>query len=495
MTYTVNVTGGGGLEGPQDGESVRYCAYTEQNVPRALPTVVLVGRPNVGKSTLFNRMTGTRRAIVTPIAGTTRDAMRHPVPVADGGFLLTDTGGMFGSSQDPLHELVVEAGHRALATADLVVFVVDGREGLVSGDQDIARAVRATGRPVVLAINKTDDKRAIAGALELYRLGFDPVVEVSAEHGRGVGDLLDEVKSRLPAPSPADDDASTDEEERHGRHTPGELAVAIVGRPNAGKSSLVNKLLREERMIVSPVPGTTRDPVDSIFLWHRKKVRIVDTAGIRKAGRVARGGAVESLSVMLAKRAIAEADVVVLVVDSMVGVTDQDAAIVGEADAAGRGIVIALNKWDLRDDHSQEAAEAADEEVRRRLPFMDYAPIVHISAKTGDRTPKLVEVVDRVATERRRRVPTHALNTFVGAITQAHLPVAEGKRSVRVLFAAQTGVAPPTFVMFTNVKAELHFSYLRYLTNRLREEYGFAGTPIRLHVRPRSRARKGTESR
>ena len=476
-------------------ENAPYCAYTGRNVPRALPTVVLVGRPNVGKSTLFNRMTGTRRAIVTPIAGTTRDAMRHPVPVADGGFLLTDTGGMFGSSQDPLHELVVEAGHRALATADLVVFVVDGREGLVSGDHEIAKAVRGTGKPVVLAINKTDDKRSIAGALELYRLGFDPVVEVSAEHGRGVGDLLDEVKSRLPAPVETHDDASTDEEVQHGRHTPGELAVAIVGRPNAGKSSLVNRLLREDRMIVSPVPGTTRDPVDSIFLWHRKKIRIVDTAGIRKAGRVARGGAVESLSVLLAKRAIADADVVVLVVDAIVGVTDQDAAIVGEADAAGRGIVIALNKWDLREDHSQEAAQAADDEVRRRLPFMDYAPIVHISALTGDRTPKLVEVVDRVATERRRRVTTHALNEFVNQITQAHLPVADGKRSVRVLFAAQTGVAPPTFVMFTNVAAELHFSYIRYLTNRLREEYGFAGTPIRLHVRRRSRARKGTESR
>ncbi len=465
-------------------------------MPRALPTVVLVGRPNVGKSTLFNRMTGTRRAIVTPMAGTTRDAMRHPVPVADGGFLLTDTGGMFGRSEDPLHELVVEAGQRALATADLVIFVVDGREGLMSGDQDIAQAVRGTGKPVVLAINKTDDKRSVAGVLELYRLGFDPVVEVSAEHGRGVGDLLDEVKRQLPAAVPTNDDESTDEEVQHGRHKPGELAVAIVGRPNAGKSSLVNKLLREDRMIVSPVPGTTRDPVDSIFLWHRKTIRIVDTAGIRKAGRVARGGAVESLSVLLAKRAIADADVVVLVVDAMVGVTDQDAAIVGEADAAGRGIVIALNKWDLREDHSQESAEAADAEVRRRLPFMDYAPIVHISAKTGDRTPKLVEVVDRVATERRRRVTTHALNDFISQVTQAHLPVAEGKRSVRVLFAAQTGVAPPTFVMFTNVKAELHFSYLRYLTNRLRDEYGFAGSPIRLHVRPRARAaRKGPAPR
>ncbi len=456
---------------------------------------MLVGRPNVGKSTLFNRMTGTRRAIVTPVAGTTRDSMRHPVPVADGGFLLTDTGGMFGNSQDPLHELVVDAGRRALATADLVILVVDGREGLVPGDHDVAKAARATGRPVVLAINKTDDKRAAAGVIELYRLGFDPVVEVSAEHGRGIGDLLDEVKSRLPAARAGDVDASTDEEERHGDHRPGELAVAIVGRPNAGKSSLVNALLREERMIVSPVPGTTRDPVDSLFQWHRKTIRIVDTAGIRKAGRVARGGAVESLSVLLAKRAIGAADVVVLVVDAVAGVTDQDAAIVGEADAAGRGIVIALNKWDLREDRSQEAAEACDEEVRRRLPFMDYAPIVHISAKTGERTPKLLEIVDRVATERRRRVATHPLNTFISAITEAHPPVAEGKRSVRVLFAAQTGVAPPTFVLFTNVKAELHFSYVRYLTNQLRKQYGFAGTPIRLHIRPRARTRKGGEPR
>lgn len=454
----------------------------------------------MGKSTLFNRMTGTRRAIVTPIAGTTRDALAHPVPAVDGGFLLTDTGGLFGRSEDPLHALVVEQGHRALESADLIVFVVDGREGVVSGDEEIAQAVRATGRPVLLAINKTDDRRAAANAYEFYRLGFDPVVEISAEHGRGVGDLLEEIVRRLPArpapPAPVDGAAedgsevdATAEATRHGSHRPDELKVAIVGRPNAGKSSLVNRLLREDRMIVSPLPGTTRDPVDSVFTWHRKTVRIVDTAGIRKAGRIARGGALESLSVLLARRAIAEADVVVVVIDAVAGVTDQDAAIAGEADAAGRGVVLALNKWDLREERTQAEAEAIDDEVRRRLPFLDYAPIVHISAKTGERTPRLLELIDRVAVERRRRVPTHELNRFVAAITAAQPPVADERRGVRVLFAAQTGVAPPTFVLFTNVAASLHFSYLRYVTNRLRDEYGFTGTPIRLHVRRRARRR------
>lgn len=452
--------------------------------------VVIVGRPNVGKSTLFNRMTGTRKAIVTPIAGTTRDALAHPVPVADGGFVLTDTGGMFGKSADPLHELVVIQGQRALAGADLVVFVVDGREGLVPGDEEIAQRVRATGKPVLLAINKTDDRRSVDGVLDLYRLGFDPVIEMSAEHGRGVGDLIDEIKQRLPAAPAGDAESASDEEARHGSHRPDELKVAIVGRPNAGKSSLVNRLLRDERMIVSPVPGTTRDPVDSVFTWHRKQVRIVDTAGMRKAGRVARGGALESLSVLLARRAIAEADVVVIVIDATVGATDQDAAIAGEADAAGRGVVIALNKWDLRDEHTQEAAEAVDDETRRRLPFLDYAPIVHISAMTGERTPRLLEVVDKVATERRKRVPTPALNRFIARIAAAQPPVSDARRAVRLLFASQTGVAPPTFVIFTNVAATLHFSYLRYLTNRLREEYGFAGTPIRLHIR--RRVRKGS---
>jgi GTP-binding protein len=348
---------------------------------------------------------------------------------------------------------------------------------------------------VLLAINKTDDKRSVSGALDLYRLGFDPVIEMSAEHGRGVGELMDEIGRRLPRQPDHATAASTEEEERHGDHAPAELAVAIVGRPNAGKSSLVNRLLREDRMIVSETPGTTRDPVDSVLAWHRKKVRIVDTAGIRKAGRVARGGAVETLSVLLAKRSIAQADVVVVVIDALAGATDQDAAIAGEAVDAGRGVVIAVNKWDLVEDRGQDGARAIDDEIRRRLPFLDFAPILHISARTGAKTPRLLEVIDRVAVERRRRVPTPELNRFIAAATAAHPPVAEGRRSVRVLFAAQTGVAPPTFVLFTNVAATLHFSYIRYLTNQLREKYGFEGSPIRLHVRRRARARKEASAR
>ena len=355
--------------------------------------------------------------------------------------------------------------------------------------------MRATGHPVLLVINKTDDKRAAAGALDLYRLGFDPVIEVSAEHGRGVGDLMDEIARRLPPRAAVDSAGASEEDQRHGGHTPGELAVAIVGRPNAGKSSLVNRLLREDRMIVSATPGTTRDPVDSLLIWHRKKVRIVDTAGIRKAGRVARGGAVETLAVLLARRAIAQADVVVVVIDALAGATDQDAAIAGEAAEAGRGIVIAVNKWDLVEDRSPEGARAIDDEIRRRLPFLDFAPILHISAVTGAKTPRLLETIDRVAVERRRRVPTPELNRFIAAATAAQPPVAEGRRAVRVLFAAQTGVAPPTFVLFTNVAASLHFSYMRYLTNRLREEYGFEGSPIRIHVRRRARSRKGAGER
>lgn len=463
--------------------------------PKRLPSVVLVGRPNVGKSTLFNRLTGTRRAIVTAIPGTTRDVLTHPVVWQDVGLELTDTGGMFGASQDPLHKLVFERGQRALTTADVIVFVVDGREGLVPGDQDIAAAVRNANVPVLLAVNKIDDRRARAGALELYRLGFDPIHEVSAEHGQGVGELLDEIVRRLPhtvrlRSRDADDDEVREESGGTADATgsaASETAVAIVGRPNAGKSSLVNRLLREERMIVSEVPGTTRDPVDSLMKWHRRQFRIVDTAGIRRPGRVAQAGQMEALSVMLARRAIERADVVILVLDATAGATDQDAAIAGAADKAGRGVIIAANKWDLMKQQGPDAYKGFDEQVRYQLKFLEYAPIVHISAKSGERTPKLLEMVDKVAAARRVRVPTAELNRFIDETTNAHPPVSPGHRNVRVLYAAQTGVAPPTFVFFTNVATKFHFSYHRFLENRLRDAYGFLGTPLRLTVRKRSR--------
>ncbi len=457
-------------------KSLCTCKIGRIVAQRSSPTVVFVGRPNVGKSTLFNRLTGTRRAIVTPVAGTTRDLISQPV-VWDGRALtLTDTGGMFGASEDPLHALVLEQGRRSLANADLVVMVADGREGLIPGDEEVAAAIRATGVPVILAINKIDDRRAREGSLELYRLGFDSVVEVSAEHGLGVGDLLDAIVAGLPEggrPAPEVE--------------PQETSVAIVGRPNAGKSSLVNRLLREDRMIVSEVPGTTRDAVDAVLTWHRKQFRIVDTAGIRRPGRVAKSGQVETVSVMLARRAIERAEVVVLVMDATEGPTDQDGAIAGAAVDAGRGIIIAANKWDLMKAQGPDGAKIFDENLRYQLKFLDFAPILHISAKTGERTPKLLETIEKVAAARRMRVPTGELNRFIEAITAAHPPVSSGRRNVRVMYAAQTGVAPPTFVLFTNTATTLHFSYMRYLENRLREEYGFFGTPIRISIRKRNR--------
>jgi GTP-binding protein len=352
---------------------------------------------------------------------------------------------------------------------------VDGREGLMPGDQDITKAVRDADKPALLAVNKTDDRRASAGTLELYELGFDPVFEIAAEHGMGIGDLLDAIVQHLPRNGGAIE-------------RPAELAVAIVGRPNVGKSSLVNRLLREERMIVSDMPGTTRDAVDSVLTWHRRTFRIVDTAGIRRPGRVASGGQVENVSVLLARRAIEGADVVVLVIDAIEGVTEQDAAIAGEADRAGRGLIIAANKWDLTKDKGPDFVKTFDEDLRYRLKFLDYASVLHISAATGERTPKLLEAIDAVAESRRKRVKTSELNAFVERISAEHPPASPGRTHVRILYAAQTGAAPPTFVFFTNVATTFHFSYQRYLENRLREEFGFKGTPLRIHVR----ARKGS---
>ena len=467
-------------------------------MPRHLPAVVLVGRPNVGKSTLFNRLSGTRRAIVTSMPGTTRDVIVQPAEWQGVHFELIDTGGMFGASQDPLQALVLERGRRAITSADLLVLVTDGREGLMPGDHEIAQVIRVSDTPALLAINKADDKRSKAGMLEFYQLGFDQVFEISAEHGLGTGDLLEAIVERW-GPSAASRRAvekkpSLDDPEAAAVSTSAahaEVGIAIVGRPNAGKSSLVNRLLREERMIVSEMPGTTRDAVDTVFTWHRRKFRIVDTAGMRRAGRVDRGGQVETVGVMLASRAIESADVVVLVVDASVGVTDQDASIAGEADKAGRGIIIAANKWDLMKDRDSEFVKEFDENLRRQLRFLDFAPVLHISAATGERTPKLLEMIDRVAASRTKRVKTAEFNVFVKKITDAHPPASPGRSHVRVLYAAQTAVAPPTFVFFTNVATTFHFSYERFLVNRIREEFGFLGSPIRVHVRKRNREGRG----
>ena len=467
-----------------------------------VPSVVLVGRPNVGKSTLFNRITGSRRAIVAPIAGTTRDSLARPAKWQGLSFQLFDTGGLYGASKDPLHELVVKQGQRAIVGADLVVLVCDGREGLVGGDQIIARELRESGKPLLLAVNKADDNRARGAAAEFAELGIDPVFEISAEHGTGVFELLDAIVEKLAAaghkPEVIDeDDEDDDEAEAMERAVgprspaPDETTLAIVGRPNVGKSSLVNRLLAQERVMVSDMPGTTRDAIDSPLIWHHRRFRIVDTAGMRRPGKVASGGLVEMVSVAGAKEAIGDADVVALIIDASTGATEQDAAIGGQADKAGRGVVIVANKWDLVKDRGPKYSEEFDEETRHRMRFLDYAPILHVSAMTGERAVKIVETIDKISETRRKRIPTPKLNQFLLEATRANPPISPGRKHVRIMYAAQIGVAPPSFVFFTNVATTFHFSYERFLINQLREEFGFVGTPIRVQVRRRAQKRKG----
>jgi len=265
------------------------------------------------------------------------------------------------------------------------------------------------------------------------------------------------------------------------------MRIAIVGRPNVGKSSLVNRLLREERVLVSDLPGTTRDAIDVPLMWHRRHLRIVDTAGMRRPGRVRTGGKVELVSVALAKESIADADVVALILDAKEGATDQDAAIGGEIDRAGRGVVIVANKWDLAKQTDSNFSKTFDEKLRRKMRFLDYAPILHISALTGERSGKVLETIDKIAAARQKRIPTPALNRWLEAVTAANPPVSPGNRHVRILYAAQIGVAPPRFVFFTNVATTFHFSYERFLVNQLRDEFGFVGSPIRVQVRRRKK--------
>ncbi len=447
---------------------------------------MLVGRPNVGKSTLFNRITGTRRSIVTPVAGTTRDVIAQIVQWQSVSFTLLDTGGMFGATEDPLQQMVAEKGKEAITRADLLVVVLDGQHGLVPGDLDIVKQLRASGAPILAVVNKIDAKKAREASMQFYELGIDPMFEVSAEHGLGISDLLDEIAQRvrrgaeLAAAAPEAAAAPRDQ-------PPKEVSIAVIGRPNAGKSSLVNRLLREERMLVSEMPGTTRDAVDTLLKWHKRDYRIVDTAGIRRAGRVGTSGPLESLSVLVARRAIQHADVVVMVDRRLAGRHRPGCRDCRRGRPLGCGIVIAANKWDLMKQHGPDFYKEFDEKLRRQLKFLDYAPVMHISATTGERTPKLLETVDKVAAARMKRVPTPELNRFVRDVTAMHPPASPTRRQVRILYAAQTSVAPPTFVFFTNVATSFHFSYQRYLLNQLREKFGFVGTPLRIEVRRRSR--------
>ena len=473
---------------------------TEDAPTEGLPVVAFVGRPNVGKSTLFNRVVGERIAIVEDRARTTRDRLYDIAEWNGRRFIAIDTGGLETRPGDPIEERVQDQARLAIDEADVIVFVVDAAAGLTPADQDANDLLRKSSAPVLVAANKSDNPRRELEAAEFHVLGWPETHPISALHGRGVADLLDVVVWALPQESEEEmerkrREAELDAEPEIPIDMPDEAAfamddrpvrIAIIGRPNVGKSSLLNALLGKERAIVSDIPGTTRDAIDTAFEWAGRTVRLIDTAGIRRRGKVASGPAAERYATLRAMKAVSRADVAVLVIDAQDGMTAQDEHVAGYALEEGTGLVIAINKWDLveKDEHTFDEYAA---QIRQQAAFLDLAPILSISARTGQRAGRVLEAALEIAAERRRRVPTPALNAWLREATARRpAPSARGKQP-RFLYATQVSIEPPTFVLFASDTSTIHFSYKRYLENRLREAFGFDGTPLRLVFRERQR--------
>jgi GTP-binding protein len=465
-----------------------------------LPVVAIVGRPNVGKSTLFNRIVGDRVAIVEDRARTTRDRLYDVAEWNGRRFVVVDTGGLETRPGDPIEERVQEQARVALAEADVIVFVVDAEAGLTPADEEASALLRTAKAPVLLTPNKADNARREIEAAEFHALGWDDTHPISAVHGRGVADLLDVIVWSLPPEAESEverkrqedeaarDDSVTDAESEEAAFAVDDkpVRVAIIGRPNVGKSSLLNALLGQPRAIVSDIPGTTRDAIDTAFEWAGRTIRLVDTAGIRRRGKVAAGPDAERFATLRALKAVTRADVALLVIDASDGMTSQDDHVAGYALDEGTGLVIAINKWDL----VEKDGKTFDEYVarlRRNAPFLAKTPILSISAKTGQRVERVLEAAVEIAAERRRRVPTPALNAWLRDVTARRPPATVKGRQPRFLYATQAGSTPPTFVLFASDAAAVHFSYRRYLDNQLRAAFGFEGTPIRLVVRERER--------
>ena len=436
-----------------------------------MPIVALVGRPNVGKSTLFNRLIGEHRAVVHEQPGTTRDRLYGTAEWRNREFTVVDTGGigLDTGEGDLLADVRLQA-EEAMRQADIIVWVVDAATGLTAADDELADQLRRSkDKPVVLAANKAESQRRQQDAVaEFSALGFGEPILVSALHGEGTGDLLDAIVDWFPKTQPAEETAPA-------------VSIAIVGRPNVGKSSLLNALAGVPRTIVRDEAGTTRDAIDTSIQRDGRTILLIDTAGIRRRGKIHPG--VEKFSVLRAVRAIERADVAVLLVDATEGVLAQDTHVAGYVEEAAKGLVIAINKWDLVEKHprSQQEYTAA---VRRELKFADWAPLLFISAKTHQRVERVIDAACQIQAERTKRVPTPQLNDVIRRAVQAH-PLSERGRSLKIYYTAQTGVAPPTFTCFTNDPRLVHFSYVRYLDNTLRGEFGFEGTPIRLEFRGR----------
>ncbi len=449
------------------------------------PLVALVGRPNVGKSTLFNRLIGERRAVISDIAGTTRDRLQGDTDWNGVIFTVVDTGGIeihnpkAGQSTEPLAEDSVQFIPQiraqalvAIQDADVIVLVTDTQQGVTAADEEVAEILQKSNKPIVIAANKADHHKAFDEAMDFYTLGLGEVIPLSALHGDGTGDLLDRIVELFP-PAP---EYGSEEEEDH-------LKIAIIGRPNVGKSSLLNKLLGEERAIVSDIAGTTRDALDSDIQWHGQRITLIDTAGIRRRGKIEPG--IEQYSVLRTLKAIQRADVALLLIDASEGITAQDTHIAGMVLDELKSLIIVVNKWDIVEKDSYTIYEFTDK-IKEDFSFMAYAPILFISALTGQRVHQILETAMSVYEERVRRIPTSELNRIVREAVARHAPTSQDLRKLKIYYATQVRVDPPTFLFHVNEAELVHFSYERYLENSIREAFPFAGTPIRLSFRSRS---------
>jgi len=436
------------------------------------PIVAIVGRPNVGKSLLFNRLTDRKNAaIVEDTPGVTRDRIYARAEWRGRAFDVIDTGGIEPKTDDEILRFMREQAYIAISHADVVILVTDVRVGVTAADADVAAMLQKSKKPVVLCVNKLDTPGdPPADFYEFYNLGLGEPVGISAMHGYGTGDLLDRCFEHFP---PAEEDEDEDD---------GMIKVAIIGKPNAGKSSLVNRVVGEERVIVSNIPGTTRDAIDSVVTRGEDKFLFIDTAGIRKRSKV--NEAIEKFSVMRAEMAIERADVCLLMIDAQDGVTDQDTKVAGRAHESGKAVIIVINKWDLIEKETNTQSDF-EKDVRTELAYMTYAPVMFISAKTGLRVENLFDMIKKVYAANSFRATTGMLNTILADATARVQPPTDKGRRLKVFYMTQTGVRPPTFVCFCNDAKLFHYSYLRYLENRLRDVYGFEGTPIRMIVRQR----------
>ncbi|WP_343095019.1 ribosome biogenesis GTPase Der [Clostridioides difficile] len=435
------------------------------------PVVAVVGRPNVGKSTIFNKFAGKRISIVENTPGVTRDRIFAEVEWLDKYFTLVDTGGIEPDSEDIILSQMRNQAMLAMDMSHVILFIVDGKAGITAADKEIAQLLRKTKKPVILVVNKIDSQSQFDNIYDFYELGFGTPFAVSGANSMGFGDLLDEIVENFPA------GLDTEYEEDI-------IRVAITGKPNAGKSSILNKILGEERVIVSPIAGTTRDAIDTYFEKNGQKFLLIDTAGLRRKSKIYE--TIEKYSVIRAMSAVDRADVVLIVIDALEGVTEQDTKVAGIAHDEGKGCIFVINKWDLIEKDNKTMSNYT-KDIKEKFPFMMYAPIVFVSAKTNQRMNKILDTVEYVSNEHSKRISTSALNEVIGEAVMLNQPPSDKGRRLKIYYGTQTDIRPPKITLFINDKDLTHFSYQRYLENKIRENFGFEGTSIKFKYRQKNK--------